>query len=316
VISLRSHVVSVASVFFALAVGVALGSGPLQGHRDDTVVDQASSDRRAATELETEVAGLHSAETFDDDFATTAAPGLVGDTLRGRVVTVVVLPGADQADVSALERLVAVAGARIAGTLRVGRQMVDVAAKQLVDELGRQLQARVRGVPRAVRVGPYERMGSLLARAVGTESRGGSPVDGAASTLLDGLDAAHLMSVDGRLDRRGDLMLFVTGAGEGDTQQQKGAGTIVTSLVQAVDARTAGAVLAGPVAAADPDGEVTAVRDDARAARTVSTVDSVDRAAGQVVTVMALAGQAAGRTGHYGAVGAADGTMPPVRASR
>jgi hypothetical protein len=32
--------------------------------------------------------------------------------------------------------------------------------------------------------------------------------------------------------------------------------------------------------------------------------------------VMALAGQAAGRTGHYGTEGAADGAMPAVRATR
>jgi hypothetical protein len=316
VISLRSHVVSVASVFFALAVGVALGGGPLQGHRDSSVVDRASSDRRAATRLEARVAGLRSAETFTDDFATTVAPGLIGDTLRGRMVTVVVLPGADPADVSALARLVGVAGGGVAGTVRVGRPMVDVAAKQLVDELGTQLQGRLPGVHLPDQVGPYERIGSLVGRAVGTERTGGSPVDGAATTILGGLDAAHLMSGDGRLARRGDLMLFVTGAGEGSPQQRTGAGTIVTSLVQAVDSRTGGAVLAGPVGAADADGEITAVRDDARASRTVSTVDTLGHAAGQVVTVMALAGQAAGRTGHYGAEGAADGAMPAVRAMR
>ena len=36
---------------------------------------------------------------------------------------------------------------------------------------------------------------------------------------------------------------------------------------------------------------------------------------GQVVAVMALAGQAAGRTGHYGAVDAADGAMPGAQAA-
>ena len=69
-------------------------------------------------------------------------------------------------------------------------------------------------------------------------------------------------------------------------------------------------MLAGPVASAREGGQVKAVRDDVTAAREVSTVDALGRTAGQVVTVMALAGQAAGRTGQYGAVDAADGAMP------
>jgi hypothetical protein len=55
------------------------------------------------------------------------------------------------------------------------------------------------------------------------------------------------------------------------------------------------------------------VRDDVGAARVVSTVDSLGRTAGQVVAVMALAGQAAGQSGQYGAVDAADGAMPGAR---
>jgi Copper transport outer membrane protein, MctB len=73
-------------------------------------------------------------------------------------------------------------------------------------------------------------------------------------------------------------------------------------------------VLAGPVASARTGGQVKAVRDDVGAARAVSTVDALGRTAGQVVTVMALAGQAAGKAGQYGAVNAADGAMPGARA--
>ncbi len=80
--------------------------------------------------------------------------------------------------------------------------------------------------------------------------------------------------------------------------------------MKAVDAGTSGVVLAGPVAAAEGNGQVKAVRDDVGAAKDVSTVDSVERKDGQVVAIMALAGQAAGRTGQYGAVEAADGAMP------
>ncbi len=90
----------------------------------------------------------------------------------------------------------------------------------------------------------------------------------------------------------------------------QGAATIVNTLVQAVDAGTDGVVLAGPPASAREGGQVKAVRDDVTASRNVSTVDVLGRTAGQVVAVMALAGQSAGETGHYGAVDAANGAMP------
>jgi hypothetical protein len=105
-------------------------------------------------------------------------------------------------------------------------------------------------------------------------------------------------------------VLFVTGPGQGTEEDRQGAGTIVTTITHAVDSATDGVVLAGPIPSARAGGQVKAVRDDVSASRDVSTVDVLDRAAGQVVTVMALAGQAAGRTGHYGAVDAADGAMP------
>ena len=46
VISFRYHIVSIVSVFLALAVGIALGGGPLKGEVDNTLVDQVKADRQ------------------------------------------------------------------------------------------------------------------------------------------------------------------------------------------------------------------------------------------------------------------------------
>jgi hypothetical protein len=310
VISFRYHIVSIVSVFLALAIGIALGGGPLKGEVDNTLVSQVQTDRQTKLALQAQIAGLRSSNTFTDDFATTVAPQLLGNTLRGRVVTLVALPTAAQSDVSALNGLVGVAGGTVGGTVRVGEKLVDAGEKQLVDELGTQLEGRAPDVDIAPDASPYERIGALIARASGTESDDGARVDGPATSILAGLDTTSLMSVEGKLNRRGSLLLFVTGPGEGSTEQKQGASTIVTTLVGAADENTDGVVLAGPVASARTGGQVKAVRDEVTVARDVSTVDSLGRAAGQVVTVMALAGEAAGRTGHFGAVDAADGAMP------
>jgi hypothetical protein len=315
VISFRYHIVSIVSVFLALAIGVALGGGPLKGEVDNTLVDQVKTDRQAKAALEAQITGLRSSNKFTDQFASTVAPTLIGDTLKGRVVTMVVLPTAQQSDVASLSDLVGVAGGTVGGTVRIGDQLIDAGNKQLVDELGNQLEGRATGLSIPADASPYERIGALIARAIGTDYNGGLEVDSPATSILAGLSTTSLMSAEGKLNRRGSLVLFVTGPGQGSSENKQGAATIVDTLVQAVDSATDGVVLAGPTASARADGQVKAVRDDVTAARDVSTVDALGRTAGQVVTIMALAGQAAGRTGHYGAVDAADGAMPGAQGS-
>jgi hypothetical protein len=310
VISFRYHIVSIVSVFLALAVGIALGGGPLKGEVDNTLVDQVKADRSVKADLQAQITSLKSANKFTDEFADQVAPGVLGSSLKGRSVNLVVLPTAAQADVTAVSRLVGTAGGSVGGTLRVGDGLVDPGNKQLVDELGSQLLDGTSGVDVPADAGPYERIAILLARAIGTDKAGGEPVDGAANTILAGLSTAGMMSAEGDLNRRADLVLFVAGDGSGTADQRQGSNAIVDTLVKGVDQNTGGVVLAGPLASARQGGVVKAVRDDVVAARDVSTVDVLGRAAGQVVAVMALAEQARGKAGHYGAVDAANGPMP------
>ena len=44
---------------------------------------------------------------------------------------------------------------------------------------------------------PYERIGALIARAVGTKTDAGAAVDGPATSILAGLSTASLLSADG-----------------------------------------------------------------------------------------------------------------------
>lgn len=311
-ISFRYHIVSIVSVFLALAVGVALGGGPLKGEVDNTLVDQVKADRKEKAQLVAEAANLKAGNSFNDEFASTVAPTLLGGSLHGRSVTLVVLPTASQSDVSALTQLVGTAGGSVGATLRVGSQLVDVGQKQLVDELGSQLLDSASDVSVPADASGYERVGALLARAIGTSKEpGGQPVDGTSDSILAGLSTAGLLSAEDDLQRRGSLVLFVAGSGRaGSEDAAQSANSIVSTLAAAVDADTDGVVVAGPVASAREGGLIRAIRDDVVAARDVSTVDVLGRSAARVVTVMALAGQGRDQTGHYGAVDAADGAMP------
>lgn len=310
-ISFRYHIVSIVSVFLALAVGVALGGGPLKGEVDNTLVDQVKADRAVKADLQVEIAALKATNGFSDDFAETIAPGLVGGVLKGRVVTLAALPTSAQSEVVALADMVATAGGSVGGTVQIGDGMLDVENRQLVDELASQLLDGAPGISVPADASGYERMGALIARAIGTdELPGGATVDGASNSILAGLSTAGLMSVDGELNRRGSLVLFVGGPGSGSTEQRQGVNTIATALITAVDADTDGSVVAGPIASAREGGLIAAIRQDVTAAQEVSTVDVLGRTAARIVTVMALAGQGSGQTGQFGAVDAADGAMP------
>jgi hypothetical protein len=317
VISFRYHIVSIVSVFLALAVGVALGGGPLKGEVDNTLVEQVKADRSAKAELRSEIADLRSTNQFSDAFADAVAPGLVGNTLKGRAVTLVVLPAAQQTEVSALGDMIATAGGSVSGTVRIGDGMLDVQNKQLVDELGSQLLDSAPDVDVPADASGYERMGALLARAIGTDKDpAGAPVDATAESILAGLSTAGLVSAGDDLKRRGSLVLFVAGPGSASGDAATSYNSIVTTLATAVDASTDGVVVAGPISSARAGGLIRAIRDDVVAARDVSTVDVLGRSAARVVVVMALAGQAQDQTGHFGAVDAADGPMPGAAADQ
>jgi hypothetical protein len=310
VINFRYHIVSIVSVFLALAVGVALGGGPLKGEVDNTLVEQVEADRKAKSDLRAQISALEASNSFTDDFATRVSPQLLSGALEDRSVTMLVLPGAEESTVTALTDFVQTAGGSVGGTIRAGDGLVDVGNKQLVDELGSQLLDGVNDVTVAEDAGTYERLGAILARAVATDEDGGAPVDDAANSILSGLSTADLMSPAGDLTRRGSLVLVVSGAGPESSSEREGASAVVTSLLDAMDKATDGVVVAGPIAAARDGGVIESVRREVVTAQEVSTVDTLDRTAGQVVAVMALAEQAAGKAGHYGSVDAADGVMP------
>ncbi|QIK66553.1 copper transporter [Nocardioides sp. HDW12B] len=314
--SLRTHVLTLLAALLALAVGVALGSGPLQGPLRAEVGSGpvASDDAEEPSSAGSRAAALASGTTYADDFALSVSGRLVRGALADRTVTLLVLPGAAAGTVAGIADMVARAGGRVTGEVRVERRLVDVGNRQLVGELGRQM-AETAGdavrVPAAA--GDYERLGRLLARATLTSERAGTPVDAPARGILAGLETAGLVTTTGDAGTRGSLLLAVAGEPYGGDDERDGAGTIVATLLLEATRTARAVLLAGPVGAAAPDGLVGRVRTDEAARTAVSTVDAADRVAGRITSVLALSADVPGRSGHYGSAGAPDGPRPALR---
>ena len=80
--------------------------------------------------------------------------------------------------------------------------------------------------------------------------------------MLAGLDTADLLTVNGEGGERGSLVLLVAGDPYGGADEREGAGSILSTTVSVLDARSDGVVLAGPVSSSADDGLVGTVRAD------------------------------------------------------
>lgn len=301
-ISFRYHVVTILAVFLALAAGVALGGGPLSeiGRGDDAARE---AEARSA-ELEREVAAAEDVRSFQDSLAASLGPSAVSGRLQGRAVSLVAMPGADDAQLESLSGLVERAGGTVGGRYAAQPGLVELDGASLVDTLGAQLRRSVdgNGVPASATA--YERMGRLLGRAIATDSDGGAALDGAAQEVLSSLEGAELLVPEAQ-QRRGSVVIVVLGEEPGNPAEVDDlyAG-LLAGMAQGPDA----VVVAGSTTSAK-DGLLEALRGDSRTAGLVSSTDSVQTEGGRIVTVLAASSDASGEPGHWGALGN-DGASP------
>ena len=255
----HDRAVSLATVLLALAGGVALGGGPLQGDRSTSASD--GRDGTAPEQTQAEVRSQEHATAFDDAYVRATAPRVLRDGLEGRTVAVVTLPGVDPDRVTAVRELVGVAGGAVTVEARVRGAFLDLGNRQLVAELARQTQDAAR-TPVGVPAGSegYELAARLLGHALLDDRDAGAPADATGEGVLAGFTTARLLTLDEPVTRRASAVVLVAGAPTGTTDQRRGAATIVATLAEGLDASGDGAVLAGPAAAGAADGVIGVLR--------------------------------------------------------
>src|SRR3954447_16930108 len=142
-IDFRYHLVSLISVFIALAVGIVLGAGPLNepiARGLSQGVQQLRQDLDARNDqLKTAQVGIANRYTF----LTQIQPGLVADQLGGRSVVLVTLPGFDADTVKPLTTALTQAGAAVTGRIDVQNAWVDPAEASAREKAVQSLAAGV-----------------------------------------------------------------------------------------------------------------------------------------------------------------------------
>lgn len=305
----RTVVFTVAVAAFALALGIAVGAGPLQDDMHDAFNGGPATPAKADADLRRQESALKRTIQYDEDAVHALAPGLLANRLASRPVVVLALPGADKADVKVVVDDISAAGGTLTGQLTIGSELVDPSARTLVDTLSAGQVKEYDDLEIRKGAGVYERVGQVVARAVATGHEAGAPTDDGARSVLNGLTTAGLVR-GAPPDQRASLVVFVAGADGGDADIDTARARIIATLAAQFRKRSDGVVVAGPPGSAAPGGAVHGVRADAAAAKAVSTVDTLDSRLGQVAVIRALAQQASGTAGHYGVVDAPDGAMP------
>ena len=304
-ISLRYHVVSIAAVFLALAVGVVLGASGVSDRVLSSVSTQRDDLGGQVAHLTAERDALTAQQRAADEFAGRVGPAAVRGLLQGQTVTFVVA-GADAADRDAVKGLIEQAGATVTGQLELTDAVGDPARADQLRELTSRLLPTGAQLPAASDTGSL--VGGLLGGVLLTRDGKAQVSRDDANSVLTGLTTAGFV-------RPGDpgaanLVLVLTG-GALSGPDAPDAAAVYARFAAQLDRSGAGAVLAGRSGAAEATGAVGVARADPQSAAGLSTVDDVQSAAGRVATVLALREQLDGHAGRYGTgTGAADGAAP------
>jgi hypothetical protein len=309
VIDFRYHIVSLISVFLALAVGIALGAGPLKETIGDTLtgqVEQLRGEKDALrAELDTAAGDLQDAETYID----AAGPQLLDGTLPGRRIAVVALGEVEESTRTAIDARLTQAGASVTAHVTLTETWMDPDARTFRQALVGQLLTYLDPVP-ADDAGVEDELASALVQALVTSDPTKPDVlSDDASVLLQLLSSSEsdspLVTLADPVTVPADAIVVIGVPREepaaGATPSPEPSDSTVEAqlaVLSAAQKLSTGAVLAdGPRG----KGSLTdAVLADQDLAATIATVSDTAVVTGQVNVPLALAARIAGTTGHYG----------------
>lgn len=309
-IDFRYHLVSIVSIFLALAVGIALGAGPLKGQLGDQLESQIKSLTTEKSTLNGQLSDARRAADARDSFIAAENKQLLAGRLGGATVAVVVLPGADGGLVKSTTQTLTGAGAKIGATVSIRSGWTDpsnaarrsAAADTASKALGRTPDTPAGGQP----------VDGLLSAALVGSAEDTTGLDRRSAALTALADAKLLSADTDRLTLVSTYAVVIAGPVTGGSKDGNvAAAKEYAALAAALDAACNGAVLASNVGVDGLPAGVSVVS-TARADRVISsalsTVDDAGLAMGQASIVRALLEQLRGDVGQYGL--AADAGQP------
>ena len=308
-IDFRYHLVSLISVFLALAVGVVLGAGPLQNSLGTALNDQVTALRENRNATQAKLEQTETAVNERDSYITQAASGLLPGTLASKNVAMVLLPDAKAEDADAIAAQLKNAGATVTGRVSLTSTWVDLSRENYRSTFSGQVQGHLDSTTSKDANGI---LGEALAKALTANDDSSRVLMDMLSVTVD-KSGTPFISVDSTPTAAAEMIVVVgprpqASSGKGATVEAS-PGEDPKAWAKALEG-TAGRAPTVVVGSADGDGGVVGIIRSEKAK--VTTIDSVGQIAASVSTPLALASTRAGTTGHYGFDKGAEAVMPPV----
>jgi hypothetical protein len=311
-IDFRYHLISLIAVFFALGLGILMGSVVLDEQLVERLENRVTGFADSNDELRQRVSDLDDRVDALQAFTTEAEGRLLGGALVDKSVVVVEFDGTDGSVTDGVTEAVETAGGRVVTTITLTDRLALTGAAER-DQLALILRSST-GTNRALRIELAEELGARMAAAslTGTgESSGSIAATRRLEELLEVLREEDYVAVDndtGEAVPPDSVIALVAGnSDEAPFSVQDVGVTLSQSLADRGLAVTVGE------ASTSEWGVVASVRDDAEARNEVSTVDQAETVVGRIAIALALSQAVDGITGHYGLGDGADSVIPASR---
>jgi hypothetical protein len=321
VIDFRYHLVSLISVFLALAVGIVLGAGPLQGNLGSQLTGQVEQLRAEKEQLRTENETVSHGNDELSAYISETAPRLVSGTLTDTRTAVVLDDSSVQRAVDDIGGLVEDAGGQEGPVVLLDPTLWDPGEEKTRSSALDAVRQAAPDVATAAEDNSPSSSATLA--AIVTRVLVDPDIESSVrASVWDALGKAGLVTVDGDTDQPVDGVVYagtdpsdLTVAGDSSDDASLRAQTLLETQTQALTTlvgRHVPCVVAGITPANDDStGLLRTVRGDQRF-KTVSTTDRLQQPDGPVLAVLALAEQYQGGVGSYGTASDVDGRVPEV----
>jgi len=308
VITLRHHVISLAAVFVALAIGVVLGSGAFSGTTVSGLRGDNGDLEKQISTLTDEKTALNERLSAAAEFDAQIAGRVVRGALNGKSVVLFSTPDAQADDVDAVSKLIGQAGGTVTGTIALTTEFVEANSAEKLRAVvnspilpaGTQLSTTL--VDQGSQAGDLLGIALLINRDPKIVPVADEPRDAVLSALRD----TGFLTYTKRFVPS-NAAVIVTGGALADNAGNQGA--TMARFAAAMAPRGSGTVLAGRDGSATGVSAVAVTRAEAAMADAVTTVDDIGTESGRITSVLALQALIAGAPpGAYG-VGAGAGSV-------
>jgi hypothetical protein len=307
VIDFRYHVVSLISVFLALAVGIALGAGPLKETIGDTLTGQVQALRTEKDALRSDLDDASSELADNRSYVDASGPQLVAESLTDRRVVVIELGATNDSVQAGVDDRLTQAGATITGHVTLTDAWADPDQRSYRQALVGNLVQFLDPAPDQGAGLESELAAALVQGLVGTDPAAPDALTQDASYLLEILSTGDnpLVTFADAITTPADAVVVIAATRPTPTPNATPTASPTPadvepelSVVNAAQQYSEGAVLVdGPRGT----GSLTdAIMSDDALATTLATISDSTDVTAQVNVPLALAARIGGKNGHYG----------------